>query len=45
MNGLALFWVIAYCCATILFYVVALVITAAGMRDLRDLLSRSVRKQ
>ena len=45
MNGLTLFWVVVYCCATLLFFAVAAIITVVGLRDLRDLLSRSVKKE
>jgi hypothetical protein len=41
MTGGTLFWIIVYCCATLLFFCVALVIAVLGVRDLRDLLSSS----
>lgn len=44
MNQLTTLWIIVYCCAALLFFGVAVVITVVGFRDLRDLLSRSVRK-
>ncbi len=45
MNGAALFWLILYGCAVTLFFGTAAVITVLGIRDLKDLLKHSTRKQ
>ncbi len=43
MSASAIFWVVVYVIAALLFFATASVITVIGIRDLRDLLSRSVK--
>ena len=45
MNGTFLFWVIMFALSAILFFGTAVVITIVGIRDLRDLLKRSVTRE
>ena len=45
MSTAALFWMIVFALATLLFFVTAVVITVIGIRDLRDLLSGSSRQK
>jgi hypothetical protein len=45
MNDAALVWIVVYCVAALLFFGTAVVIGIVGARDLRDLLSRSDRKE
>jgi hypothetical protein len=41
MNGIALFWIILFGCAALMFFGIAGVISVFGFRDLRALLSKS----
>ncbi len=41
MSGISMFWIIVYFCAALLFFGTAAVITIFGIRDLKDLLSKS----
>jgi hypothetical protein len=43
MNGWTTFWLVVFCCATLFFFGVAVIITVVGVRDLRDLLRRSTK--
>ena len=38
-------WMLTYAVATIFFFGVACVITVIGIRDLKDLLARSIKKK
>ncbi|MBI4428332.1 MAG: hypothetical protein HY562_04365 [Ignavibacteriales bacterium] len=41
MSPAILFWIIIFALAVLLFFAVAAVITVVGIKDLRDLLTRS----
>ncbi len=45
MNGSSLFWIIVFALAALLFFGTAIVITAVGIRDLKDLLRKSETKK
>jgi len=45
MTTGTLLWLIAYVVSTVLFFGVACVITVIGIRDLKDLLSRSIKNK
>lgn len=44
MDSTALFWFIVFTVAALLFFGTAVVITIVGVKDLKDLLSHSVKK-
>jgi len=41
VNGIALFWIILFAIAALMFFGIAAVITVVGFRDLRILLTKS----
>jgi len=45
MDTTALIWLIVFVVATLLFFGTAIVITVIGVQDLKDLLSRSSKKE
>lgn len=45
MSTTTLVWIVIYVLATLLFFGTAAVITVVGVKDLRDLLSRSDKTQ
>lgn len=45
MTATATFWIVLYLCSTLLFFATAAVIIVIGMRDLKDLLSKSERNK
>ncbi len=44
MTGSVLIWIVIFAAAALLFFGTAAVITIVGVQDLRDLLSRSTKK-
>jgi hypothetical protein len=44
MDFTAMVWIVVFCAAAALFFCTAAVITFYGIRDLKDLLSRSGKK-
>ena len=45
MTNATMFWMLAFAVAAIFFFGVACAITVVGIRDLKDLLSRSVKNR